>query len=61
MVSDARIIHEYGEVSGLIIGKGNISTRTKPAIMTLCSPQIARDLAWDRARIALMGSRQLGA
>jgi hypothetical protein len=37
--------YEVGEFGGMIIGKGNRSTRRKPAPMPLCPPQIPRDLA----------------
>jgi hypothetical protein len=43
----------------MIIGRGNRNTRTKPATVTFCSPQIPRDLAWGGTQAAPSGSRQL--
>jgi hypothetical protein len=36
--------YEDGEFGGMMIGRGNRSTRGKPAIVPLCSPQIPHDL-----------------
>jgi hypothetical protein len=52
---------ERGAVGGMRIGRGNQSTRRKPAPMPLCPPQISHDLTWDRIRAAAVGSRQLTA
>jgi hypothetical protein len=38
---------DYGAVGGMRIGRGNLSTRRKPAPVPLCPPQIPHDLAWD--------------
>jgi hypothetical protein len=43
-----RMIKEYGAVGGIRIGRGNQSTRGKPAPVPFCSPQIPHDLIWDR-------------
>jgi hypothetical protein len=47
-----------GAVGGMRIGRGNRSTRSKPAPVP---PQIPHDLTWDRTRAAAVGSRQLNA
>jgi hypothetical protein len=39
MIDDA-----YGAVGGMMIGRGNRSTRRKPAPVPLCPPQIPHDL-----------------
>jgi hypothetical protein len=52
---------ECGVVCGIRIGRGNRSTRNKPAPVPLCPPQIPYDLTWDRTRAAAVGSRQLTA
>jgi hypothetical protein len=39
-----RMIDDYGAVGGMRIGRGNQSTRRKPAPVTLCPPQILHDL-----------------
>jgi hypothetical protein len=41
------------------IGRGNRSTRRKPALVPLCPPQTPYDLTWDRTRAAAVGSRRL--
>jgi hypothetical protein len=38
----------YGAVGGMRIGRGNRSTRRKPAPVPLCPPQIPHDPTWDR-------------
>jgi hypothetical protein len=43
---------DYGVVGGMRIGRGNRSTRRKPAPVPLCAPQIPHDLTWDRTRAA---------
>jgi hypothetical protein len=45
---------DYGAVGGMRIGRGNRSTRRKPALVSLCPPQIPNDLTWDRTRAALI-------
>jgi hypothetical protein len=52
---------ECGVVGGMRIGRGNRSTRRKPAPVPLCPPQIPHDLTLDRTRAAAVGSRQLTA
>jgi hypothetical protein len=49
---------EYGAVSGMIIGRGNRSTRRKPAPVSLCPPQIPLDHTRARTRAPAMGSRR---
>jgi hypothetical protein len=52
---------DYGVVGGMRIGKGNRSTRRKPAPVPLCPSQIPHDLTWDRTRAAAVGSQQVTA
>jgi hypothetical protein len=54
-------IDDYGVVGGMRIGRGNRSTRRKPAPVPLCPPQISHDLTWDRTRAAVVGSQRLTA
>jgi hypothetical protein len=44
--------NECGPVGGIRIGRGNRSTRRKPAPVPLCPPQIPHDLTLDRSREA---------
>jgi hypothetical protein len=41
---------DYGAVGGMRIGKGNRSTRRKPAPVPLCTPQIPHDLGSNPGR-----------
>jgi hypothetical protein len=41
---------ECEAVGGVRIGRGNRSTRRKPASLSLCPPQIPHDLTWARNR-----------
>jgi hypothetical protein len=52
---------ECGAVGGMIIGRGNRSTRRKPAPVPLCPPQIPHDLTWARTRAVAVGSQRLTA
>jgi hypothetical protein len=52
---------DCGAVGGMRIGRGNRSTRRKPASVSLCPPQIPHDLTWDRTRGAAVASQQLTA
>jgi hypothetical protein len=52
---------ECGAVGGMRIGRGNRSTRRKPAPVPLCPPQIPHHLTWARTRAAAVGSRRLTA
>jgi hypothetical protein len=52
---------DYGAVGGMRIGKGNRSTRRKPAPVQLRPPQIPHDLTWDQTRVAAVGSQRLTA
>jgi hypothetical protein len=49
-----------GEISGMMIGRGNRSTRRKPAPLPLCPPQTPH-AALTRTRAAAMGSQRLTA
>jgi hypothetical protein len=53
------IDEECGAVGGMRIGRGNRSTRTKPAPLPLCPPQILHDLAWARTQAVAVGSYYL--
>jgi hypothetical protein len=46
-------------VGEMRIGRGNRSTRIKPAPVPLCPPQILHDLTWDRTRAAAVGKWRL--
>jgi hypothetical protein len=50
---------ECGAVGGIRIGRGNRSTRIKPAPVPLCPPQIPHDLTCARSRVAAVGTRRL--
>jgi hypothetical protein len=52
---------ECGAVGGMRIGRGNPSSRRKPAPVPLCSPQIPHDLTRARTRAAAVVSRRLTA
>jgi hypothetical protein len=39
---------DYGAIAGMKIGRGNRSTRRKPAPASLCPPQIPHDQIWAR-------------
>jgi hypothetical protein len=47
---------DCGTIGGIKIGRGNRSTRRKPAPLPLCPPQIPHDLTRARARATAMGS-----
>jgi hypothetical protein len=49
-----RMGFEYREVGGMRIGRGNQSTRRKPAPVPLCPPQIPHDLTWCFSHCALL-------
>jgi hypothetical protein len=50
-----------GSISGRQIGRGNRSTRRKPAPVPLCAPQILHVLTWARTWTAAVVSRRLTA
>jgi hypothetical protein len=52
---------DYGALGEMRIGRGNRSTRRKPAPVPLCPPQIPHDLTWDRTQAATVGSWRLTA
>jgi hypothetical protein len=51
---DGKMVKEHGVVRGMRTGRGNLSTRRKPAPVSLCPPKIPGDLTWDRSRAAEM-------
>jgi hypothetical protein len=53
--------YDDGELSGMKIGKGNRSTRRKPAPVPLCPPQIPLDQTRARTRAPALGSQRLTA
>jgi hypothetical protein len=52
---------DCGEIGGMKIGRGNRSSRRKPAPALLCSPQIPHDQTRARTRAATVGSQRLTA
>jgi hypothetical protein len=44
------MMNKYETISGMRIGRGNQSTRRKPAPVPLCPSKISYDLTWDRTR-----------
>jgi hypothetical protein len=52
---------DCGAISGLQFGRGNRSTRRKPAPATLCPPQIPHDQTQPRTWAAAVGSQWLTA
>jgi hypothetical protein len=50
-----------GEFGGIKIGRGNRSTRRKPAPVPLCRPQIPLDQTRAQTRVAAVGSQRLTA
>jgi hypothetical protein len=48
---------DCGAIGGMKIGRGNRSTRTKPAPAPLCPPQIPHDHTRVRTRAAAVGSQ----
>jgi hypothetical protein len=53
--------YDNGEFGGMKIGKGNRSTRRKPAPATLCPPQIPLDQTQARTQVTAVGSQRLTA
>jgi hypothetical protein len=52
---------DCGAVGGLKIGRGNRSTRRKPAPAPLCPPEISHHQTRARTRAAAVGSQRLTA
>jgi hypothetical protein len=52
---------DCGAIGGMKIGRGNRSTRRKPAPAPLCPPQIPHDQTRARTRAATVGSQRLTA
>jgi hypothetical protein len=52
---------ECGAVDGMRTGRGDRSSRGKPAPILLCPPQIPHDLTWARTLAGAVGSRRLTA
>jgi hypothetical protein len=52
-------VDECGSVGGMRIGRGNRSTRRKPASVPLCALQIPHDLTWAGTRASAVGSWRL--
>jgi hypothetical protein len=50
---------DCGAIGGMKIGRGNRSTRRKPAPVSLCPPQIPHDQTRARTRAAAVGSQRL--
>jgi hypothetical protein len=52
---------DCGAIGGMNVGKGNRSTRRKPAPAPLGPPQIPLEQTGDRTRAAAVGSQRLTA
>jgi hypothetical protein len=52
---------DCGAIGGMKIGRGNLSSRRKPALAPLCPPQIPHDQSRARTRAAAVGSQRLTA
>jgi hypothetical protein len=52
---------DCGAIGGMKIDRGNRSTRTEPAPLPLCSPQIPHDQIRAQTQAATVGSQQLTA
>jgi hypothetical protein len=52
---------DFGAIGGTKIGRGNRSTRRKPAPAPRCPPQIPHDQTRARTRAAAVGSQRLAA
>jgi hypothetical protein len=52
---------DCGAIGGMKVGRGNRSTRRKPAPAPLCPPQIPLDQTRDRTRAAAVESQRLTA
>jgi hypothetical protein len=52
---------DCGAVGGMKIGRGNRSTRRKPAQAPFCAPQILHDQTQARTQAAAVGSQRLTA
>jgi hypothetical protein len=50
---------DYGEIGGIKIGRGNRSTRRKPAPAPHCLPQISHDQTRARTRAVAVGNQRL--
>jgi hypothetical protein len=50
---------DCGAIGGMKVGRGNRSTRRKPAPAPLCPPQISYDQTRARTRAAAVGSQRL--
>jgi hypothetical protein len=50
---------DYGAVGGMKSGRGNCSTRRKPAPMPVCPPQIPHDQTLAQTQAAAVGSQRL--
>jgi hypothetical protein len=54
-------VGDCGTIGRMKIGRGNRSTRSKPAPAPLCPPKIPHNLTQARTRAAAVGSRRLTA
>jgi hypothetical protein len=50
--------YDDGETGGMVLGRGNLSTRRKPVPVPLCPPQTPH-AARTRTRAAAVGSQRL--
>jgi hypothetical protein len=59
-VVPAQVMDDYeGKAVGVMIGRGNRSTRRKPASLPLCPPQIPYDPTWARTRAVTVRTQRL--
>jgi hypothetical protein len=61
MIDDDDDDDDDGGGGGGMTGKGNGSTRRKPAPVPLCLPQIPHELTRARTRASAVGSQRLSA
>jgi hypothetical protein len=52
---------DCGAIGGMKLGRGNRSTRRKPAPAPICPPQISLDQTRERTRAAEVGNQRLTA
>jgi hypothetical protein len=53
-------VYDDGEIGGMMIGRGNRSTRRKPALVPFCPPQVPH-AARPQTRTTVVGSQRLTA
>jgi hypothetical protein len=61
MMMMVMMIDERRTVGRMRTGRGNRSTRKKPAPVALFPPEVTHDLKWNRTQVASVGSQRLPA